>query len=119
LGTLVAGVALILCAQPAGLLWSVAAFATVGMGMQMILVAGWVLLHDHVQPAAACLIFGLLESQQLLGNAVGAAAAGVAIAHFGVWAVVASSVVVMTVSTLLMTVPQAIRLAARAPSRAA
>jgi predicted MFS family arabinose efflux permease len=118
-GTLIAGIALILCAQPAGLFWSVAAFATVGVGMQMVLVAGWVLLHDHVQPAAACLIFGLLESQQLLGNAVGAAAAGVAIAHFGVWVVVASSVVVMTVSTLLMTVPRAIRLAARAPSRAA
>jgi hypothetical protein len=116
LGTVVTGIGLILCAQGAGLVWSIATFAAVGVGMQMVLVAGWVLLHDHVQPAATCLIFGLLESQQLLGNAVGAATAGVAIARFGVWTVVAASVVVMTASTLLMTVSRSTRLATPAPN---
>jgi predicted MFS family arabinose efflux permease len=115
LGTVVTGVALVLCVQDAGLAWSVAAFVFVGAGMQMVLVAGWVLLHHHVQPAATCLVFGLLESQQLLGNAVGAATAGVAIAHFGVWAVVASSGVVLATSTLLLTAPRALQL--RAPAR--
>jgi predicted MFS family arabinose efflux permease len=113
LGTVVTAVALILCTQELGLAWSAASFAAVGVGMQTVLVAGWVLLHHHIQPAAACMVFGLLESQQLLGNAVGAAAAGVTIAHFGVWAVVASSVLVLTTSTLLMTTPRARRLATR------
>jgi predicted MFS family arabinose efflux permease len=118
LGTVITGVALVLCAQDTGLLWSVAAFVLVGAGMQMVLVAGWVLLHRHVQPASTCLVFALLESQQLVGNAVGAATAGVAIAHFGVWVVVASSAVVLATSTLLLTAPRAHRLRGPAASQA-
>ena len=94
-------------------------FALVGVGMQMILVAGWVLLHRHIQPASTCLVFGLLESQQLVGNAVGGALAGLAIAHFGVWAVVVSSSVVLSVSMLVMTAPRMHRLAVDPTGRVA
>lgn len=110
LGAGLTGTALLLCALDVPLAWSLIAFALVGTGMQMILVAGWVLLHHHVQPADTCLVFGLLESQQLVGNAVGAATAGVAIAHFGVWAVAAAASALLAASMLLMTAPRMHRL---------
>jgi hypothetical protein len=119
LGACVTGAALLLCSVNAGLVWAAITFATVGAGMQMIVVAGWVLLHRHVRPAATCVVFGLLESQQLLGNALGAAVAGVAIARLGVWAVVASSALVLSASMLFMTAPRAHRLALSASSRVA
>ena len=106
IGAAVTGVALLGCAADRGMVVAIAAFALVGVGMQMILVAGWVLLHHHVEPAATCMVFGLLESQQLVGNAAGAATAGVAIAHFGVWAVVASSAAMVSMSMLVMTAPR-------------
>lgn len=105
-GAAVTGVSLLGCALDRGLGVAIVAFALVGVGMQMILVAGWVLLHHHIEPASTCMVFGLLESQQLVGNAAGAVTAGVAIAHFGVWAVVATSATVVSVSMVVMTAPR-------------
>lgn len=115
IGAGLTGAALLLCAMDAPLPLSLMAFVLVGTGMQMILVAGWVLLHHHVQPADTCLVFGLLESQQLVGNAVGAATAGVAIAHFGVWAVAAAASALLAASMLLMTTPRMHRLSMSSP----
>lgn len=118
-GACVTGIALVLCAPDGGLGWALGAFALVGIGMQMVLVAGWVLLHRHVQPASTCLVFGLLESQQLVGNAVGAATAGVTIAHFGVWAVVTAAALILAGSMLLLTAPRAHTLTVASTSRVA
>jgi predicted MFS family arabinose efflux permease len=115
IGAALTGVALLLCALHVSLVWSLIAFALAGTGMQMILVSGWVLLHHHVLPADTCLVFGLLESQQLVGNAVGAATAGVAIAHFGVWAVAAAASALLAAAMLLMTAPRMHRLSMAAP----
>lgn len=118
IGSGLTGGALLVCAVDMPLVCSMCAFALVGTGMQMILVAGWVLLHHHVQPADTCLVFGLLESQELVGNALGAATAGVAIAHFGVWAVAAAASTLLAASMMLMTAPR-VRLAmpSRNPAR--
>jgi predicted MFS family arabinose efflux permease len=102
LGTLVTGAALVLCTRSGGPVWSIAAFVTVGAGMQTVLVAGWVRLHRHIRPSHACLVFGLLESQQLVGNAAGSAGAGLAISMAGPWVIVVASVVVLSVATALL-----------------
>jgi predicted MFS family arabinose efflux permease len=111
LGTLVTGLALVLCTRSGGPVWSIAAFVTVGAGMQIVLVAGWVRLHRHIRPSHACLVFGLLESQQLLGNAAGSAAAGLAMSVAGSWVIVALSVVVLSLATALLGRPDAAHVA--------
>ncbi len=85
IGATISGTGLIALGFGFGAAGSIAAFVFVGFGMQLVLVAGWVLLHRHVAGAETILVFGLLESQQLLGNALGAVGTGVVVGHFGVW----------------------------------
>jgi hypothetical protein len=102
IGSVVAGVALVAAGAPLGVTWSLFAFAAVGVGMQIVLVAGWLLLHRHVCRSNAAVVFGVLESQHLIGNAGGAAAAGLVMGHFGAWPVLVVTAVGLPASMLAL-----------------
>lgn len=98
IGACLGGVGLIALAMPIGFVWSIVSFAVVGIGLQTVVVAGWALLHRHVRQAETCLVFGFLESQQLIGHGLGAVCAGVAIGQLSLWPVVVVVGVVVPLS---------------------
>ena len=105
IGSLIAGGSLVAAGVSLGVAWSIAAFALVGVGMQTVLVSGWLLLHRHVcrsDTGITGVVFGALESQQLVGNALGAVCAGVAMGHVGVWPVLVVAGVGLPVSMLAL-----------------
>jgi hypothetical protein len=101
-GAAVAGASMLTIGVRLGPIWSIAGFALVGIGMQAVVVAGWLLLHRHVCHGNTGAVFGMLESQQLIGNALGAAGAGVATGRFGMWPVllVAAAALPLSMSTM-------------------
>jgi predicted MFS family arabinose efflux permease len=109
-GSVIAGMALVASGASLGLAWSLMAFALVGVGMQTVLVAGWLLLHRHVCRSNTGAVFGVLESQQLVGNAVGAACAGAAMGHVGVWPVVVVAAVGLPTAMLSLSADRVRRL---------
>ncbi len=105
IGSLIAGVSLLAAGVSWGAAWSMVAFALVGVGMQTVLVSGWLLLHRHVcrsDTGITGVVFGALESQQLIGNALGAICAGVAMGHVGMWPVLVVAGVGLPVSMLAL-----------------
>ena len=105
IGSLIAGVSLLAAGVSWGVAWSMVAFALVGVGMQTVLVSGWLLLHRHVcrsDTGITGVVFGALESQQLIGNALGAICAGVAMGHVGMWPVLVVAGVGLPVSMLAL-----------------
>ncbi len=111
IGSVVAGIALVAAGVPLGVAWSLSAFAMVGVGMQTVLVAGWLLLHRHVCSSNAGVVFGVLESQHLIGNAGGAASAGLVMGHLGVWPALVVAAVGLPVSMLALSDDRVGRLA--------
>jgi predicted MFS family arabinose efflux permease len=109
LGTLVTAGALALCVRQTLAVWDVLAFAAVGAGMQMVLVAGWLRVHHHIRPSAACAVFAVIESHQLLGNAAGALVAGIAIERSGPWPTVVTCVVVLCGASAMLGRPAGAR----------
>lgn len=104
-GAVIAGASLLAAGLSLGVVWSMVAFALVGVGMQTVLVSGWLLLHRHVcrsDTGITGVVFGALESQQLVGNALGAICAGVAMGHVGVWPVLVVAGVGLPVSMLAL-----------------
>jgi hypothetical protein len=110
LGAVLCGLGLAATALPIGLVTAIAAFTLVGVGMQTVLVAGWVLLHRVVCKERTSLVFGFLESQQLIGNGLGAIGAGVAIGALGITPVVAAVGVTLPIAMLAMSGERAARL---------
>ena len=87
IGAFIAGGAVVLAGVDGGVALSLAAFGCVGVGMQTVLVSGWLLLHRHVCNANTGAVFGVIESQHLVGNALGALGSGAAMSRVGVWPV--------------------------------
>ncbi|MCB0997709.1 MAG: hypothetical protein KDB40_00300 [Acidimicrobiales bacterium] len=95
---------------PLGRAGAAAAFALVGAGMQTVTVGGWVLLH-RTAGAATGRVFGLLESLQLVTNAIGAGLAGVGVAHWGVWPVLVTASAALPMAALPLSAARVHRLA--------
>jgi hypothetical protein len=110
-GAVISGAAMVAGGAPIGLAWSIGAFVAVGVGMQMVLVAGWLLLHRSVCRTRTCTTFGWVESQQLVGNGIGAVGAGFALGSFGVWPVVIAAGCLLPLATLMLTRSQVDRVA--------
>jgi hypothetical protein len=95
-------VALVTIAAPIGTIGGgavmVAAFVVVGAGMQAVLVSGWIVLHRAVCRDRTSMVFGVLESQQLIGNGVGAIGAGVVIGQWGLWPLAIGASVLLALS---------------------
>lgn len=99
-GAGLAGLAVLGLGLRAGAVVSVVAFALVGTGLQTVTVSSWLLLHRRAAGTAVARTFGLVEAQQLVGNALGAGLTGVAVDRIGVWPVLVATSVVLPLASV-------------------
>ncbi|MFN8022559.1 MAG: hypothetical protein U0Q03_13615 [Acidimicrobiales bacterium] len=100
LGAVVSGLALLCLGPRVGTIGSVLAFGLVGVGLQAVTVASWVLLHRGAGPGCVARTFGLVESQQLVGYAIGAMVAGIAVDRVGVWPVLVPTALLLPLAAV-------------------
>lgn len=109
-GAVLVALGLLGVGAPLGRLGAAAAFALVGAGMQTVTVGGWVLLHRTAGDGTGR-VFGVLEGLQLVTNAIGAVAAGVGVAQWGLWPVLVVASVALPLAALPLSAARLHRLA--------